>query len=230
MKDEQKFEGLKAQLVAENEKTHGKEARTRYGDAPLEAYARLARAKDKAAVNAASGYARRRLAQFRTALHTDSDNAARIKAAINQLQKAINRGEKKKRELDREKLAERGLAERTGSVAYESDRQLTHFLETWLRRPGGRTAVFAGNDIFALRTLSALRMLEVSVPRQAGVIGFDDTSTGRYLRPALSSVSQPIAAMAGEAVSRLLWRIDHPRAEEILDLALPAELVVRESA
>ena len=127
----------------------------------------------------------------------------------------------------REKLAERGLAERTGSVAYESDRQLTHFLETWLRRPGGRTAVFAGNDIFALRTLSALRMLEVSVPRQAGVIGFDDTSTGRYLRPALSSVSQPIA---GEAVSRLLWRIDHPRAEEILDLALPAELVVRESA
>ena len=90
--------------------------------------------------------------------------------------------------------------------------------------------MFAGNDIFALRTLSALRMLEVSVPRQAGVIGFDDTSTGRYLRPALSSVSQPIAAMAGDAVSRLLWRIDHPRAEEILDLALPAELVVRESA
>ena len=53
---------------------------------------------------------------------------------------------------------------------------------------------------------------------------------GRYLNPRLSSVSQPIAAMAGEAVSRLLWRIDHPRAEEILDLALPAELVVRESA
>lgn len=82
----------------------------RYGDAPLEAYARLARARDKAAVNAASGYARRRLAQFKTALHTDSDNAAKIKAAINQLQKAINRGEKKKRELDREKLTERQKA------------------------------------------------------------------------------------------------------------------------
>ena len=83
---------------------------TRYGDAPLEAYARLARARDKAAVNAASGYARRRLAQFKTALRTDSDNAAKIKAAINQLQKAINRGEKKKRELDREKLTERQKA------------------------------------------------------------------------------------------------------------------------
>lgn len=80
---------------------------TRYGDAPLEAYARLARAKDRAGVNAATGYARRRLAQFKMALHTDSDNAAKIKAAINQLQKAVNRGEKKKRELDREKLTER---------------------------------------------------------------------------------------------------------------------------
>ena len=37
MKDEQKFEGLKDQLVAENEKTQGKEARTRYGDAPVDA-------------------------------------------------------------------------------------------------------------------------------------------------------------------------------------------------
>lgn len=79
---------------------------TRYGDAPLEAYARLARAKSRTEVNAASGYARRRLAQFKTALRTDSDNAAKIKAAINQLQKAVNRGERKKRELDREHLTE----------------------------------------------------------------------------------------------------------------------------
>ena len=79
---------------------------TRYGDAPLEAYARLARARSRMEVNAASGYARRRLAQFKTALRTDSDNAAKIKAAISQLQKAVNRGERKKRELDRERLTE----------------------------------------------------------------------------------------------------------------------------
>ena len=83
---------------------------TRYGDAPLEAYARLARARNRMEVNAASGYARRRLTQFKTALRTDSDNAAKIKAAISQLQKAVNRGEKKKRELNREKLEERRKA------------------------------------------------------------------------------------------------------------------------
>ena len=72
---------------------------TRYGDAPLEAYARLARAKNVSEVNAAAGYARRRMAQLKGALHVDSDNAAKIKAAISQLQKVVNRGAKKKRDL-----------------------------------------------------------------------------------------------------------------------------------
>lgn len=80
---------------------------TRYGDAPLEAYARLARARSAAEVNAASGFARRRIAQFKSSLRLDSDNSAKIKAAINQLQKAVTRGEKKKRDLDREKRLER---------------------------------------------------------------------------------------------------------------------------
>ena len=78
---------------------------THYIDAPLEAYARLARAKDKAQVNAASGFARRKIAQLKSALRTDGDNAIRIKGSIRQLEKAISRGERKKRELDRERLA-----------------------------------------------------------------------------------------------------------------------------
>ena len=79
---------------------------TRYGDAPLEAYARLARAKTKMQVNSASGFARRKIAQLKSSLRTDSDNTIRIKGSIQQLEKAISRGEKKKRELDRERLAE----------------------------------------------------------------------------------------------------------------------------
>ena len=60
-------------------------------------------------------------------------------------------------------------------------------------------------------------------------MGFDNISVGRYLNPELSSVSQPIGLMAEQAVSRLLHRMDHPMGEPALELALPAELVVRES-
>lgn len=93
---------------------------TNYGDAPLEAYARLARAKNRAQVNSASGYARRRLAQLKQALRQDSDNAPAIRSSIGQLQKALNRAEKKKRDLDRESLLE---ARRAKSAREDQARQ-----------------------------------------------------------------------------------------------------------
>lgn len=79
---------------------------TRYGDAPIEAHARLARARTPAEVTAAAGYARRRIAQYQAALRRDSDNAERIRAAIRQLQKAVGRAGKKKRDLNQERLAQ----------------------------------------------------------------------------------------------------------------------------
>lgn len=107
---------------------------TRYGDAPLEAYARLVRAKSRSEVDRASGYARRRLAQFKSALRTDSENSAKIRAAISQLQKAINRGEKKKRELDRERLTEA----RQKRAAEENRREKERLLRQELRRRRGQ--------------------------------------------------------------------------------------------
>ena len=75
-----------------------------YGQAAMDAYARLSRARNTAEVNSAAGYARRRISQLQSALRQDSDNAARIKAAISQLQKAVSRAGKKRRDLEREKL------------------------------------------------------------------------------------------------------------------------------
>lgn len=77
----------------------------RYGDAPIMAYSKLARARTAGEVDAASGYARRQIARLRAAKGSDSENADRIQAAINQLQKAVNRAGRKKRELSQEKTA-----------------------------------------------------------------------------------------------------------------------------
>ena len=129
----------------------------------------------------------------------------------------------------RQALTERGFGARTANVVYQDDAQLSRALEDWLRRDRGRGAVFAGNDIYALRVLDALRRLGVRVPEEAGVMGFDDTDLGRYLNPRLSSVSQPIAQMARDAVARLLDRIEHPGPREVLDHPLSARLVLRES-
>ena len=76
----------------------------RYGDAAIVAYSKLARAKSTGEVDSASGYARRQIAQLRAAKRGDSENADRIQAVINQLQKAVNRAGRKKREISQEKL------------------------------------------------------------------------------------------------------------------------------
>lgn len=82
----------------------------RYGDAPIQAYARLARARSLGEVDAASGYARRQMARLRAAKSSDSENADRIQAAINQLQKAVNRAGRKKREISQEKTVAKRLS------------------------------------------------------------------------------------------------------------------------
>lgn len=78
----------------------------RYGDAPMMAYAKLARARTPGEITAASGYARRKIVQLQSALRSDPDNKERIQAAIRQLQKAVRRAGKKQRDVQQEKLSE----------------------------------------------------------------------------------------------------------------------------
>ena len=91
---------------AARDKLNSIKPKPRYGDAPMEAYARLARAKRPSEVNAAAGFARRQIARLKAAKQADPDNAKRIQASINQLQKAVQRAGKKNRELNREKIAQ----------------------------------------------------------------------------------------------------------------------------
>ena len=100
----------------------------RYGDAAMLAYSKLARARSLGEVDAASGYARRQIAQLRAAKGSDSDNAQRIQAAINQLQKAVNRAGRKKREISQEKLAAKRQARLEKEKRTREAKRLRHQL------------------------------------------------------------------------------------------------------
>lgn len=82
-----------------------KKVTPRYGDAPLEAYARISRARTPSQAGSAAGYARRRAMQLRAALRTDPEHADQIRAAAGQLEKAVGRANRKKLELNREQLS-----------------------------------------------------------------------------------------------------------------------------
>jgi DNA-binding LacI/PurR family transcriptional regulator len=98
-----------------------------------------------------------------------------------------------------------------------------------LERPPGQRpdAIFAATDRLALAVLAAAADLDVRVPRQLGVVGFDDLPLAPYFRPALSSVAQPARQLGDLAIQAALQLGAGLRAEPIF---VPAELVVRESS
>ena len=95
----------KEKADAQREKFKLAKATPRYGDAPLEAYARISRARTQGQASSAAGYARRRISQLEAAQRSDPDHADQIRAAVSQLKKAVTRANKKKLELNREQLA-----------------------------------------------------------------------------------------------------------------------------
>ena len=95
----------KEKADAQREKFKLAKVTPRYGDAPLEAYARISRARTQGQASSAAGYARRRLVQLEAAQRSDPEHADQIKAAVSQLKKAVSRANKKKLELNKEQLA-----------------------------------------------------------------------------------------------------------------------------
>jgi len=89
-------------------------------------------------------------------------------------------------------------------------------------------ALIAPDDTDALTLLSRLQRRGLRVPDDLALVGFDDEDFAAETFPSLTTVSQPLAAMARRAIAYLLDRlagVDHGLVQEIL----PNELVVRES-
>jgi len=90
-------------------------------------------------------------------------------------------------------------------------------------------AVLAGNDRMAAGALRAARRLNLRVPQDVSISGFDDFEFALYTAPTLTTMHVPYAEMARNAVGMLLSQID-ARLTIPQSLILKPELIVRESA
>ncbi|MER5276711.1 LacI family DNA-binding transcriptional regulator [Streptomyces sp. NPDC002809] len=90
-------------------------------------------------------------------------------------------------------------------------------------------AVFAANDLMAMGACHVLREHGRRVPEDVAVIGFDDSSAASACRPPLTTVRQPVEAMAAEMARLLIDRLSKPDGATTSVIFEPA-LVVRDSA
>lgn len=109
----------------------------------------------------------------------------------------------------------------TEASGYAAARQLVALAE----RP---SAIFAANDAMAVGALRALRQVEVHVPDDVALVGFDDIPMAQYLTPPLTTVNVPIAELGRCAFALVLSAIDRQKSRRRRE-ALPATLVIRES-
>ena len=88
------------------------------------------------------------------------------------------------------------------------------------------TAIVAGNDPQAFGVLQALGERGLRAPDDLSVVGFDDVPVASWATPALTTIRQPLAAMAATAFRMLHAR---PGAGEPHHIELATTLVIRES-
>jgi LacI family transcriptional regulator len=89
-------------------------------------------------------------------------------------------------------------------------------------------AIVCGADVIAVALVAALRAGGVRVPEQVAIVSYDNSTLGALTVPPLTSVSQPVDAMAGEAVRLLDHRRDNP-GTAVHKSVFPPTLVVRGS-
>jgi len=89
------------------------------------------------------------------------------------------------------------------------------------------TAIFCASDMMAVGALKALQALDIKVPEQVSLVGFDDIPIAEYLMPPLTTVSQDFYGMGYEAGNQLLKIINSESDKK--NIILPHKLLVRKS-
>lgn len=122
-------------------------------------------------------------------------------------------------------LTYRAVAECNGE--WDSDDGYTAMQRVLVEHPLP-TAVFASNDVMAIGALHALYDFGLTVPGDVSVIGVDDIDLCHHLHPPLTTVAQPMVAMARSGIDMLLRLINGEPLTKT-QVTLPPTLVIRES-
>lgn len=106
-------------------------------------------------------------------------------------------------------------------IAYEASSKILHSKKL-------PTAIFCSDDYMAIGVMKKIKEIGLSVPEDISIVGFDDIELSSYIKPSLTTISQPIYEIGKKSAELLLDLIERRRETPIHEL-LDVELIVRES-
>lgn len=141
-------------------------------------------------------------------------------------------------DLDSARLREAGFRDAMRAAGVEVDEALmrdSHYepdiaaaeVRDLLSMPEPPTAIFAANDVTAIRTIEVAREMGLEVPRDLSVVGVDDIPEASQCRPPLTTVRQPLQDMGAAAMAMLLDLINEVEREP--HIRMDTHLVIRDS-
>ena len=97
-----------------------------------------------------------------------------------------------------------------------------------LSLPDRPTAIFASSDYMAAGVMKAAIQMDISIPDELSLCGFDDNPISRYLTPTLTTMRHPVRKLAAFAAETLVNQMRN--SEEVANPPpIYSELIVRES-
>ena len=88
--------------------------------------------------------------------------------------------------------------------------------------------IFCTSDLIAIGVMSAMKQHDINVPKDIGVVGFDNISLSEYCEPRLTTVAQNMEKIGSICCSLLLERIAQPNLPT-REETVKAKLVLRDS-
>ncbi len=91
--------------------------------------------------------------------------------------------------------------------------------------------IFCANDTTAISAILCAKKMEINVPKELAIIGFNDDPISRIIEPSLSTVSHPALKM-GEISAKRILEHDHSKADAYMSeiTILNTEIIVRNSS
>lgn len=124
-------------------------------------------------------------------------------------------------------LAQQVERQLVGEVANGDPRDVD-FVRGVLRRHKP-DAFMCENDLVATHLIQTLGRLKLGVPKDIGVVGFNDLGFAQHLETPLTTVRQPCQEIGNAAVDTMIWRLENRDAPARTVLVNP-ELVIRSTS
>jgi DNA-binding LacI/PurR family transcriptional regulator len=97
-----------------------------------------------------------------------------------------------------------------------------------LKKPNRPDALFCASDMNALGVLKAARELNLEIPKDLAIVGFDDIEIADYLE--LTTIKQPLEGSGRQAAMLINKLIKEPTSTKATQIDLPLELIERSSS